>query len=602
VAVTQQDEDGGTVPVPAQVLARAQLFADRPAICGDGVVLSYAALLADSARYAAALHAAGIGPGRLVGLGFGRGAPRLVALLATWRLGAAAVMLDAGWPARRLAQVVAEAGCDLVLLDDPAVVDGLAGVPARTPAMLREDGAGDVPFPALAPDDLAYVIYTSGSTGRPKGVEVTHGNLAALVAWHNRAFAVSEHDRATHLAGLAFDAAIWEVWPYLAAGASVHLVPEPARGSAERLRDCLLDTRATIAFAPTLLAEQLVGLAWPADADLRLLLTGGDRLRATPPAGLPFAMVNNYGPTECTVVATSGPVPPGGTDIPSIGRPITGNYVRILGEDGAALPPGAVGEICVGGRGVARGYRHQPEATAAAFVPDPEIPGTRLYRTGDLGAWRADGAIDFHGRVDHQLKIRGQRVEPDEVAAVLTGHPQVRAAAVTGIDRPGGVVLAAYVEIAGAPPAAEELHAFLADRLPDWSVPAHYVALAQLPVTAHGKLDRAALPDPSDDNALPTAVHAGAASIVEERLLAILQEVMGTSDVGVDDNFFLLGGHSLLGTQVVLRAGAAFGVELTLRHLFHAPTVRALALVIEELVGDAVAALSEEEVAERVHG
>ena len=575
---------------------------DRPALGYRETSLSYRELDAYSADLALRLRVRGIGPGALVGICLPRELDRTALMLAVWRLGAASLLLDPAWPTLRLEQLLRESSCDIIALRPDA---GAQALPAdlvieiardgwRTPVF--PDGVEGVPWPSGRPSDLAYVIYTSGSSGRPKGVEITHGNLAALVAWHREAFAVTHEDRATHLAGLAFDASIWEVWPYLAAGASVQLAPEIARSSGERLRDWLVEVQATIAFAPTLLAEELVALPWPA-TPLRTLLTGGDRLRSAPPAGLPFVLVNNYGPTECTVVACSGPVAPAIDGPPSIGRAIAGSYIRILDATGRPVSGSEVGEICIGGRNVGRGYRGQPDATRIAFVPDPvsDGSGAGLYRTGDLGSWRADGAIDFHGRADHQLKIRGQRVEPDEIAALLTGHRRVRAAAVVGLDGADGPLLVAYVDpVPGPPPGAEELHAFLVERLPDWAVPSRFVAVDRLPVTANGKLDRAALPLPSPDNLLPGSMHAEADSPAEQRLLAILREVLGEREIGIDDNFFLLGGHSLLGTQVVVRASDAFGVELTLRDLFQAPTVRELARQIERLVEEMVANIDDE--------
>jgi acyl carrier protein len=258
--------------------------------------------------------------------------------------------------------------------------------------------------------------------------------------------------------------------------------------------------------------------------------------------------------------------------------------IRILGADGAPVAPGDKGEISIGGPSVARGYRHQPGMTAERFVADPlGPPQARLYRTGDLGSWREDGQIAFHGRLDDQAKVRGHRVEPEETAVVLRGHRDLRSATVVAAPGPDGDRLVAYVVPAG-PVSAEALRDFLGETLPDYMIPSAFVRMDSLPLTANGKLDKAALPPPGDDNALGSAGFAAPESPAEQRLVEILEEVLGRGRVGVDDNFFLLGGHSLLGTQVVLRAGEAFGVELTLRDLFQAPTVRRLADRIEELL------------------
>lgn len=597
---------GTAETVPASVARVAAAEPDAVALRDGGGALRYGELADASRALACALKARGIGRGDLVGNVLPRGSDRVALTLAAWRMGAAVLFLDPAWPEQRLAQLVGQARCTVVAAESSSVLTGAELFDIAAAGRIGK-GAAEADLPSAAtPDDIAYVIATSGSSGTPKLVEITHGNLAALVAWHNAAFAVSPEDRATHLAGLGFDAAVWEIWPYLAAGASVQIAPESVRSHAARLRDWLTESRATIAFAPTLLAEQLIRLPWRA-CPLRLLLTGGDRLREAPPAGLPFSLVNNYGPTECTVVACSGTVAPAseGAGLPPIGAPISGCYIRILDEAGQPVAPGEIGEIWIGGANVGRGYRDQPEATAAAFMSDPlsAEPGARLYRSGDLGRWRADGTIDFHGRIDSQLKVRGHRVEPDEVAAVLACHPQIATAAVTGMEQAGGTVLVAYIQPEpGAVPGSEDVRGFVAERLPDWAVPSVYVAVGSLPVTAHGKLDRAALPTPTDANALPRHAYAGPTNPTEERLLAILAVLMNDRSIGIDDNFFLLGGHSLLGTQVVLRAGEAFGVDLTLRHLFQAPTVRALARTVEALVEELVASMSEEEVLLRAHG
>jgi non-ribosomal peptide synthetase component F len=256
-------------------------------------------------------------------------------------------------------------------------------------------------------EHLAYVVYTSGSTGRPEGVEVTHGSLANLAAWHRRAFAVTPADRAHVYASPAFDAAVWETWPHLAAGASLHLPPDDVRIDPAALRDWMLRERITLGFVPTPVAERLLGLSWPAHTPLRTLLTRAGALARRPPSALPFALVSTYGPTECTVVATSGVVSPAGPDaLPSIGRPIDNVEALVLDADARPALPGMEGELYLGGAGLARGYRQRPELTAARFVPHPAVPGARLYRTGDRARQLPDGSLAFLGRVDDQVSIR----------------------------------------------------------------------------------------------------------------------------------------------------------------------------------------------------
>lgn len=593
--------------VTSDVIARvASLRPDEVALIAPCGALSYAELDQRASRVAAWLRTLGVGRESLVGICLERSFDQLVVALGTWKAGGAYLPLDPAWPDGRLRMIVEDAECKVVIGRDE-VAKRLAGV--ETPVMaldwnapaLATDG-GDTPATPVTPDALAYVIYTSGTTGRPKGVEVTHANLSHLIGWHNDAFAVTAQDRGSHLAGLGFDASVWEVWPYLCAGASIVLATDDVRTSEVRLRAWLIAQGVTVAFVPTALAQDLIRDDWAVGTKLRCLLTGADRLLGRPRAGLPFVLVNNYGPTECTVVATSATVSPEAEEkgLPPIGRPIGATTIHILGIDGAPVAPGQQGEIYIGGPSVARGYRHEPGMTAERFVADPSgAPGARLYRTGDRGAWREDGQITFHGRVDDQAKVRGHRVEPEETASVLRGHPAVRSGAVVATPAgDGGDMLVAYVVSADAV-SAEELRDFLGQTLPDYMIPGAFVRMDALPLTANGKLDKAALPEPADGNALESAGFAAPQTPAEERLVRILEEVLGRGNVGVDDNFFLLGGHSLLGTQVVLRAGEAFGVDLTLRDLFQAPTIRQLALRIEELVMRMIEEMSDDEAQQR---
>jgi amino acid adenylation domain-containing protein len=574
------------------------------AACGT---LSYAELDRQAARLAGYLAGRGLRPGALVGVCIDRSFDQIVATLAAWKAGCAFLPLDPAWPDARLTSIIADADCAMVV--SSGATAARIAVAVRELVVVDRDAAAiaaaaPLVAPAVAANDLAYVIYTSGSTGAPKGVELSHANLANLIAWHDRAFAVTATDRATHLAGLGFDAAIWEIWPYLCAGATVLLVPDAVRTSDLALRQWLIEQKITVSFVPTALAEQMVAADWPADTALRILLTGADRLHVYPRAGLPFALVNNYGPTECTVVATSGVVAPtaDADRLPPIGRPIDHTPIYILDADGHQLAAAEVGELHIGGDSVGRGYRGRPDLTAERFLADPfaERADARMYRTGDLAALLPDGQIAFHGRIDDQVKIRGHRVEPEEAAAALRDHSAVRSAIVVArAEGDGETHLVAYVVAGDAAITAEALRAFLAERLPEYMVPDQFVRIDALPLNASGKLDRAALPAPSAENALASEQFAAPETPAQQRLAEIIVEVLGRGPVGIDDNFFLLGGHSLLGTQVVLRAGEAFGVDITLRHLFQAPTVRTLATLIEELLLEMLEAMSDDEASAR---
>jgi amino acid adenylation domain-containing protein len=579
----------------ADMIGRAAMHApDAIAVEAQGSATSYASLEARVGMLAARLCAQGVAGGGLVAVCLPRSIDQIVAMLAAWRAGAAYLPLDPAWPESRLAALIADAGC-AALVAHSGLGARIAGEVALVPSS-DGDGAAMVAPATVDPESLAYVIYTSGSTGTPKAVEVTHANLAALIDWHQQAFTVGTGTRTSHLAGLGFDAAAWEIWPTLAAGGTLALVDDATRLDAARLRDWLVTERIEIAFAPTALAEPLVTMDWPADTVLRVLLTGADKLTVRPASGLPFTFVNNYGPTESTVVATSGVVAPDGEGLPPIGRPIAGTSIHLLDEQGVPVASGE-GEIWIGGAQVARGYRGDPALTAERFVEHAEHG--RLYRTGDLGVLLDSGEIGFRGRVDGQVKIRGHRIEPAEVAAALNRLAEVATSAVVARD---GALIAYVVPADGATPSALALRAALAGTLPDYMVPSRFATLAALPLTPNGKVDTSSLPDPETCAMDEAPAGRAPASPTEKRLLDIVAGVIGRQEIGVDDDFFLLGGHSLLGTQVVVRARDAFGVDLTLFHLFEGRTVASLALVIEDLVIAKLDAMSDEDISRMAAG
>jgi acyl carrier protein len=328
-------------------------------------------------------------------------------------------------------------------------------------------------------------------------------------------------------------------------------------------------------------------LSWPADTPLRILLTGADVLHLHPSAKVPFKLVNNYGPTECSVVTTSGLVQAGEAEVglPPIGRPIDNAQVYILDEEMREAGDGETGEIYIGGAGVARGYLNRPLLTAKRFVPNPFGEG-RLYRTGDLGRYCADGQIAFLGRLDEQVKIRGYRVELEEIVCHLDAHPAVQVSAVIcREDKPGDKQLVAYVVLA---PAADSekvrLREFLSTRLPEYMVPSAFVQLGALPLTENGKVDRAKLPAPDEVNLLRDESFVTPRTPIEERLVKILAPLLHVGSISLNDNFFFLGGHSLLGTQLITRINQTFKVEMSLLNLFKHPTVAEIAYEIEQLI------------------
>jgi amino acid adenylation domain-containing protein len=523
------------------------------------------------------------------------------------KAGAAYLPIDPNYPRERISYILSDSRTPLVLSD--STVAGT--LPEGRWRMFLLDGqslAGTGPRAVepgdVSPDHLAYVIYTSGSTGTPKGVEITHANLLNLVSWHQKAFAVTADDRAAQFASFGFDAAVWELWPHLAAGATVHIVPEEIRSSPELLRDWLIDQETTIAFVPTALAERLITFDWPIVTRLRLLLTGADTLHHYPRPGLPFALINNYGPTEATVVATSGRVAAEERDPeqrPPIGRPIDGAEIYIVDESLNPVPRGEIGELCIGGAGVGRGYVNSPELTAKKFVPDPFInsDGGRLYRTGDRARWLPDGQIEYIGRADNLIKLRGYRIEPNEIVGVLNRHPAILASAVVARQEDmGNPRLVAYIVLNGAwsPPTITELRELLRSRLPAYMMPAAFVVMPDLPMNSNGKLDREALPAPVTANTLPDENYLAPRTVVEEKVSALVANLLGVAQVGVNDNLFLIGGHSLFGTQLIARIRDNFGVELSLRSVFESPTPALLAQEIEHVVVTKIGEMSDDEI------
>jgi amino acid adenylation domain-containing protein len=564
--------------VPHLVAAQARLAPDAVAVEWEGGTLTRGELEERANRLAHHLARLGVGAESRVGVCLERGPELVAVLLAVLRAGGAFVPLDPAHPADRLGFMLGDSRA-AVLVTRGALRDAV-NVPPGVRVVDLDQAAGalaaepaDAAPAAPSPRALAYVIYTSGSTGTPRGVAVEHAALASLCAWHARALGLGADDRASQLISAGFDGSVLEIWPALAAGARVQVVPDAVRADPAALRDWMVRRGTTVATSPVSLTEPLLALEWPPEAALRWLVSGADRLRVRPEPGLPFRLTNNYGPTECTAIVTSALVEAEGEGAPGIGRPGDNCRAYVLDDALRPVPVGVPGELCVGGAQVARGYLGRPALTAARFVPDPFGPrsGARLYRTGDQARWLEDGTLDFLGRRDAQVKIRGFRVEPGEVEATLRGLPAVRdCAVVVREDVPGEKRLAAYV-VGGAD--AETLRAHLRGRLPEHMVPAAFVAMEALPLTPNGKVDRRALPEPGESGGDYVAPRTD----VERALAAIWAGVLGRERVGVRDGFLDIGGHSLLATQAVAKIREVLGVEAGVAELFEHPTIEALA-------------------------
>jgi amino acid adenylation domain-containing protein len=579
---------------------------DRVALVCGNLQLTYGELDSRANQLAHHLLALGVGPEVLVGVCVARSVQMVIGMLGILKAGGAYLPLDPDYPPERLAFILNDAQAP-VLLSQECFVERLSNGKWKFIALDKEEApitglpAGPV-CSQVKPYHLAYVIYTSGSTGLPKGVQISHGSLLNLVFWHQRTFDVTARDRATQIASPAFDAAVWELWPYLAAGASVYMPDEETRGVPELLRDWIVNQGITVSFLPTPPAEEIIALEWPAEAALRVLLTGGDKLQLFPPPNLPFTLVNNYGPTESTVVGSSGPVKPSDkkNGFPSIGRPIANTQIYILNEALQQVPIGTAGELHIGGAGLARGYLNRPNLMTEKFIPNPfsHEPGARLYKTGDVARYRPDGDIEFVGRMDHQVKIRGFRIELAEIEAVLAQHPDVQQVVVIARedDVPRQKRLVAYVLSKPEQRAKPiELRAFLKAKLPEYMVPSVFVMLDAWPLTPNNKIDYAALPTTNTAMKMQREVFISPRNPLEERLAGIMGSLLGFQEISVNDNFFLLGGHSLLGAQVITRVRDTFGVELALHSLFDAPTIEALSAEIERLIVAKVGAMNEEE-------
>jgi amino acid adenylation domain-containing protein len=556
---------------------------DAIAIRDAPVSLSFAELDIRSNRLAHALRAQGVRTGDAIALLIPRSTSFVTAALAAMKAGGAYLPIDPEYPSGRIEHILRDSGAVCILTGR----DQQAQIPAGAISMVVDETFSSYPRTAppldLRRDDLAYIIYTSGSTGQPKGVELLHAGLSNLIAWHIRAFSLQPSDRSSQLASVGFDAAVWEIWPVLCAGASLAIPDELAKRDPVRLRDWIVRERLTVSFVPTCMAEMLLALPWPAETALRYLLTGADVLRRYPQPGLPFQVVNNYGPTECTVVATSGVVPAAvqRKQLPSIGRAIDDVDVCILDPQLRPVPTGMSGEICIAGASLARGYRNNAALTAERFVTVQSENGpVRMYRTGDLGLIPENGEIEFRGRADDQVKIRGYRIELQEIALALNRHPDVRASAVVaGKNSHGDEELIAYI-VAQGNSGAPEWAAHLALSLPRYMIPSIFVPVPELPSTPNGKLDRAALPPPPAVTASRTGFVAPR-SLVEERMEKLVAQLLGVDSVSVRDNLFLLGGHSLFGAQLISRVRNNFGVELPLRKVFEQPTVELLSQQVE---------------------
>ncbi|MBX7550316.1 amino acid adenylation domain-containing protein [Streptomyces sp. tea 10] len=580
---------------------QAALRPDAEAVYCQGETLTYGRLDASANQLARRLQRLGVGRDVLVGVCLERSLDMVVAVLAVLKAGGAYVPVDPKLPADRIAFMTEDAGLP-VLITQSSVAPGLPRSGATTLCVdeLREELAAESAEPLDAPvegADLAYVIYTSGSTGRPKGVQLPHRALRNLFWAMKQWPGIDAGDSLLAVTTLSFDIATLELLLPLVEGARVVLATRAVATDGKLLAEEMATTGATMMQATPSTWRMLLDAGWPGRPGLRGLICG----EALPPdlarrlLAKGVDLWNMYGPSETTIYSLGTRIV---DDTITIGRPIANTEVHILDPEGRPVPPGVPGELCIGGAGLARGYINRPELTDRQFVPNPFDSGLadRLYRTGDLVRRRVDGTVDYLGRLDHQVKLRGYRIELGEIESVLMRREQVKdSVVVVREDQPGDQRLVAYVVPDPAAGDADglrrRLRAALAEKLPDYMIPASFVFLDALPLTPSGKTDRGALPAPEGQETRTAAVYVAPRDAEEEALCALFAQVLNVPEVGIDDGFFALGGHSLLATRLVARVRATLGVELPVRALFEKQTVAELAELLRRGGGETRPAL-----------
>ncbi|MCY8433067.1 non-ribosomal peptide synthetase, partial [Bacillus haynesii] len=550
---------------------QAKRIPDHTAVVFEDQKLTYRQLNEKANQVARLLREKGVKPDTLVGIMMERSSDMITAILGVLKAGGAYLPIDPEYPLERMRYMAFDSQVKVIISDVP-LGKGLTAESIELIHMdderIAEQDRSDIDNVNQS-GDLAYVIYTSGSTGKPKGVMIEHQSLINLCRWHQSCFEVGQNDNSSIYASISFDAFVWELFPYITAGATVHVLNQETRLDVEKLNRYFHDHHITISFLPTPVCEQFTALD---NHSLRTLLTGGDKLNVFKEKS--YQIVNNYGPTENTVVATSFPIDKSYQNIP-IGKPIDNVKVYILNKDLQLCPLGASGELCIAGEGLARGYVNRPELTREKFIENPFVPGERMYRTGDLAKMLPDGNIQFLGRVDQQVKIRGYRIEPGEIENQLLKYEKIEEAAVLAReDGDHDPYLCAYVK-PKKEVEPEKIRAFLKKSLPDYMIPQHFVQLDRLPLTVNGKVDKKSLPVPERSAAMDRRYEAPRDQM-EEKLVSIWEEALGINKIGINSNFFEVGGHSLKAAALVSTIHKELNVKLPLRQIFETPTIKGL--------------------------
>ncbi|HLP46745.1 MAG TPA: amino acid adenylation domain-containing protein, partial [Candidatus Kapabacteria bacterium] len=552
---------------------QASMTPDRIAVFAHGQTLSYNELNEQSAQLAGLLVARGVVPNTIVAINPGYSLEMIIGILGILKSGGAYLPIDPEYPQERI---------DYMLKDSNAAI-----LSTNLEMKIMDNCRLSIVNNQLSMEkQLAYIIYTSGSTGKPKGVMVEHRSLVNLCCWHNSFYNVTSQDRATKYAGFGFDASVWEIFPYLVKGASLYIVPGEIKLDIQALNSYYQKNDITISFLPTQVCEQFLALN---NTSLRILLTGGDKLRNYTRTN--YRLYNNYGPTENTVVSTNFWVKEESANIP-IGKPIANNQIYILDKTNYFQPVGILGELCIGGDSLARGYLNNPELTAERFYRSYWSYKTYIfYKTGDLARWLPDGNIEFLGRIDNQVKIRGYRIELEEIEKQLLKHNAIKEAVViartltaTLTATFASVSLCAYIIphewIKKDDLDSQVLKEFLSHQLPDYMIPTYFIKLEKIPLTIHGKVDRKALPDPKanslKDEYMPPQ------NALEKKLATLWEAVLGRTHIGINENFFQAGGDSIKAIQIISRMNSA-GYKLEMKDLFQYPVIADLAPRVKKL-------------------
>jgi amino acid adenylation domain-containing protein len=536
--------------------------------------LTYRELNQKANRLAGLLRSKGVKPDTIVAIVVERSAEMIVGILGILKAGGAYLPIDPEYPEERIRFMLKDSRTAVIVTQrhlkqkyhwDQDMID------LEDEANYR--GSGFNLEVVNRPQDLAYVIYTSGSTGRPKGVMIEHHSLVNLATWHNRFYDVTQYDESTQYAGCGFDASVWEIFPYLTAGATVHIIGKVLQLDLHKLNQYYEKKGITISFLPTPICERFLDLE---NHSLRALLTGGDKLRKYEAKG--YRIFNNYGPTENTVVTTSFLVERNYDNIP-IGKPNANVRIYILDQYEQLQPTGVAGELCIAGEGLARGYLNRPELTAAQFVANPFCPGAKLYRTGDLARWLPDGNIEFLGRIDHQIKLRGFRIELGEIENRFFGYPGIKEVAVTVREYGEEKNLCVYF-VADTKIDWLDIREYLREKLPVYMIPTRYLQLPKMPLNNSGKIDREMLPDISPGKDVREGCQRSSTE-TEKKLTQIWSFLLGNEQIELDANFFDIGGNSILTISMHSRIEELFKVKISIADLFANPTIAKLARHID---------------------